>query len=43
MNLMNKILEEHINKLSKVVDQQSKVINEYVLNVIAPNYHQMIE
>ena len=39
----NKILEEHINKLSNVVDQQSKVINEYVLNVVAPDNHRMIK
>ena len=39
----NKILEEHINKLSKVVDQQSKVINEYILNVVAPDNHRMIK
>ena len=39
----NKILEEHINKLSNVVDQQSKVINEYILNVVAPDNHRMIK
>ena len=39
----NKILEEHINKLSNVVDQQSKVINEYFLNVVAPDNHRMIK
>ncbi len=39
----NKILEEHVNKLSKVVDQSSQVINEYVLNVITPNNHRMVK
>ena len=43
LNNKNKILEEHINKLSNVVDQQSKVINEYVLNVVAPDNHRMIK
>ena len=27
----NKTLEEHINKLSKVVDQSSSIINEYII------------
>ena len=39
----NKILEEHVNKLSKVVDQSSQVMNEYVLNVITPNNNRMIK
>lgn len=43
LNNKNKILEEHINKLSNVVDQQSKVINEYILNVVAPDNHRMIK
>ena len=43
LNDKNKILEEHINKLSKVVDQSSQVINEYLLNVITPNDHRMIK
>ncbi len=37
LNNKNKTLEQHINKLSNVVDQQSKVINEYVLRQASAN------
>ena len=39
----NKILSDHLNKLSKVVDQSSQIINEYILNVVHPNDHRMIK
>lgn len=39
----NKILEENIIKLSKIVDQSSQIINEYVLNVITPNNQRVIK
>lgn len=39
----NKILEENIIKLSKIVDQSSQIINEYVLNVITPSNQRVIK